>query len=148
MMKARSLEEVFNLHRNSLTFLRLALAIVVIFSHSYQRLVFSSLSALILSLGFGIYSFIAPFILAYLSIGASIFLPFYKFGQSGDYSYGLYIYTYPIQQTIYFFKPDVSNVFAFFALSLIFTLPFSWLSWKLIEQPCLKFKTFKFRGAS
>jgi peptidoglycan/LPS O-acetylase OafA/YrhL len=108
-----------------------------------QRLFLASLSILILSLGFKSYSWVAPFCLSYVTIASSILLPFHKFGKYGDYSYGLYIYAYPIQQTIYFFNPDVPNVFAFVLLSMVFTLPVSWLSWNLIEQPCLKLKTLK-----
>jgi peptidoglycan/LPS O-acetylase OafA/YrhL len=107
------------------------------------KLVFVSLAMLLLCLSFGIYKFTAPFFLPYAAIGTSILLPFYQFGKYGNYSYGFYIYAYPIQQTIYFFNPHISNVFTFFALSLVLTLPLSWLSWHLIEQPCLKLKTLK-----
>ncbi len=59
-------------------------------------------------------------------------------GKRGDISYGLYIYHYPVQQTL-------ANFFGFSPLKLFFatlliTVPLAWLSWHLIEHRALGLK--------
>ena len=57
-----------------------------------------------------------------------------------DYSYGIYIYAFPAQQLAivsgYGITPP-ANI----AVGLLFTLPLAALSWHLVEQPALGFKT-------
>jgi len=57
----------------------------------------------------------------------------------GDISYGLYIYAFPIQQTIAFLNPKVQPL-SMFALSTGVTIVLAILSWHLIEKPALKMK--------
>lgn len=64
-------------------------------------------------------------------------LPFFK---GGDYSYGIYIYGYPIQQTITHFLPAHREWAVNFAVSLPLTLLFAFGSWHLIEKPFLKLR--------
>ncbi len=68
--------------------------------------------------------------------------PLNRFGDRGDYSYGLYIYAYPIQQTIIAFwgkeMPPYQQVLLAFAL----VLPFAWFSWHFVEKPALKYKAY------
>jgi len=65
-----------------------------------------------------------------------------KYNLLGDYSYGLYIFAFPIQQTIWHFLRHV-NVTQYFLLSFILTLPAAILSWKLVENPFLALKKRK-----
>lgn len=58
----------------------------------------------------------------------------------GDYSYGLYIYAFPIQQFIISRSPDLS-VDRFFVYSVLLALIPAILSWHLLEKPALKLKT-------
>ncbi len=62
-----------------------------------------------------------------------------KFNEVGDYSYGLYIYSFPIQQAICVSFPKM-NLMLFFIASYLTTLICAILSWHLIEKPCLKMK--------
>lgn len=56
----------------------------------------------------------------------------------GDLSYGLYIYGFPIQQTlVYFFKPDVHTLII---SSVLVSAVVACLSWHWIEKPALKLK--------
>ncbi|REC49993.1 acyltransferase family protein [Chryseobacterium pennipullorum] len=56
----------------------------------------------------------------------------------GDTSYGIYIYSFPIQQTlVYFFKFDTVPLMIF---SLILSLLLGYLSWHLVEKRALKYK--------
>ncbi len=54
-----------------------------------------------------------------------------------DYSYGLYLYGYPIQQTIAYLLPDVRIWYINLALSLIVVGCFAAFSWHVIENPVL-----------
>lgn len=57
----------------------------------------------------------------------------------GDISYGLYIYAFPVQQTIVYLMPQVRPL-SMFMLSTFITVVLAILSWKLVEKPALKLK--------
>lgn len=59
--------------------------------------------------------------------------------KSGDYSYGVYIYAFPIQQTILSLFPGIQQP-TFLLYSLAATFVAAALSWHLIEKPALGFK--------
>jgi len=60
------------------------------------------------------------------------------FGKLGDASYGIYIYSFPIQQTlIWFFKVDASILMIY---SILLSIVFGYLSWHLIEKRALRLK--------
>lgn len=61
-------------------------------------------------------------------------------GRYGDFSYGVYIYAFPIQQTVVHFLHDSLSYSALFAVSYALTLLVSCLSWHWIERPALKLK--------
>lgn len=61
------------------------------------------------------------------------------FNRIGDYSYGVYIYAFPVQQSVAAFLPGIS-VAEMFQLSLFFTFLLAMLSWHLIEKPALALK--------
>lgn len=62
-----------------------------------------------------------------------------KVGETiGDTSYGIYIYSFPIQQTLmYFFKLDTAMLFI---LSLPLSILLGYASWHLIEKKALEYK--------
>ncbi|MFZ6658206.1 acyltransferase family protein [Undibacterium sp. TJN19] len=62
-----------------------------------------------------------------------------KYNGVGDYSYGVYIYAFPVQQSIAALFPGMA-VFAMIMLSGVFTLMLAVLSWHLIEKPALAVK--------
>ena len=72
--------------------------------------------------------------LAYIPKGA-----IRNFNQLGDYSYGVYIYAFPIQQSIAAIFIGI-GAWSMFFLALPITLVFAILSWHVIEKPCLKLK--------
>ncbi|WP_447586381.1 acyltransferase family protein [Pseudoxanthomonas mexicana] len=59
-----------------------------------------------------------------------------RYNQVGDYSYGIYIYAFPIQQTIVWALGGVSPE-ALIVLTAIFTIPLAVASWHFIEKPTL-----------
>lgn len=66
------------------------------------------------------------------------------FNRAGDYSYGLYIYAFPIEQTLRQSFPAIQPLELFPAASVL-TLGCAMLSWHFIEQPALKLKNVRFR---
>ena len=62
-----------------------------------------------------------------------------KFNKYGDYSYGIYIYAFPIQQSLAQIIPKIS-VSLMTLLTFILTIILAALSWHLIENRFLKFK--------
>jgi peptidoglycan/LPS O-acetylase OafA/YrhL len=90
----------------------------------------------------GGYSIAAPLAGAYLvywlALTPALRLP--AIGSYGDFSYGLYIYAFPVQQMTAHLGADGGAWFINFALSLTATLPLAWLSWHAIERPALRAK--------
>ncbi len=62
------------------------------------------------------------------------------FEPKGDYSYGVYTYAFPIQQTLIALKPDISpELLTILAIAVVF--PVAMLSWRLVEKPALARKS-------
>lgn len=62
-----------------------------------------------------------------------------KLVKSGDYSYGVYIYAFPVQQTVAYFFPHI-DMASYQAMTFLPTLALAILSWHFIEQPMLTLK--------
>jgi peptidoglycan/LPS O-acetylase OafA/YrhL len=94
--------------------------------------------------------FIVPAFVTYITIfiGMSNF-PKSKILQSGDYSYGIYLYGFPIMQALVASVPYVrGKFFVFTPLALVLTFAFAFLSWHLVEKRFLKLRRyFSFRSA-
>ena len=100
------------------------------------------LSVLLLAFGLigGWLGVIAPLMLPYLFLWLACKVPFQRFDARGDYSYGLYIYAFPIQQTLAFFHLQIAGFWTYFLCALLLSTLFGILSYRLIEAPCLRFK--------
>lgn len=57
----------------------------------------------------------------------------------GDLSYGIYIYAFPVQQTVAKLFQTGSPLFNMI-ISMIIVYPIAFLSWKIVEKPSLKLK--------
>jgi len=64
-------------------------------------------------------------------------LPLQGFGRYGDFSYGLYVFAYPLQQSIVRVTGPGVSIPAFFGLAFGTTLALAMLSWRFIEAPSL-----------
>lgn len=62
-----------------------------------------------------------------------------NFTKYGDFSYGLYIWAFPVQQTVVLFYPDFS-IMAHFTLSTCITFFLAFGSWHLVEKRALALK--------
>lgn len=58
----------------------------------------------------------------------------------GDYSYGLYLYGYPLQQAVVAAAPSLRTWYWNLLLSLPLALTIAICSWWLVERPCLRGK--------
>lgn len=79
-----------------------------------------------------------PLPLAYLALAAA-YLPggwLRRFNALGDYSFGVYIYAFPVQQVISVLQPQV-GLAAHMLQSALVTLLLAAASWHLVERPAL-----------
>jgi peptidoglycan/LPS O-acetylase OafA/YrhL len=63
-----------------------------------------------------------------------------NFGKHGDFSYGIYIYGFPVQQMIASSLGISTPITIQILLSFAILLPLSYVSWHFIEKKALKFK--------
>ena len=79
-----------------------------------------------------------PYLFFYL---AALPLPaLRKFAKYGDFSYGLYVFAFPVQQLLVHLQPHKLSVSELFAQAFTITLLLAVTSWHLVESPCLKLK--------
>lgn len=85
----------------------------------------------------------AAFLLRAMTIGYAILYIGFKewsfrhmVGHWPDYSYGIYIYAFPVMQLIYYILPG-SNAAELAAVNLVCVLPIAALSWHFVERPVL-----------
>ena len=71
-------------------------------------------------------------------------IQWHGYNRVGDYSYGLYVYAFPVQQTIVARVPGLTPL-ELFAVSFAVTLALAALSWHALERPALALKS-KFGG--
>ncbi|MFT6842382.1 MAG: peptidoglycan/LPS O-acetylase OafA/YrhL [Psychroserpens sp.] len=85
-----------------------------------------------------VYIFSFPYIVLFLAYVPRGFI--LKFNNIGDYSYGIYIYAWPIQQAIIASFPSIS-LLSYVFFSFMITLFFAYLSWNYVESPALRLKS-------
>jgi len=83
--------------------------------------------------------FVFPLAGAYLLLFLACWpaLPLQGFGRYGDFSYGLYVFAYPLQQWIVQAAGTSISMPVFFAAAFSATLVLAVLSWRFIEAPSL-----------
>ena len=64
------------------------------------------------------------------------------FGRPGDFSYGIYIYHYPVQQTLIQATGNMLLLPALFGLSFAATFALAFFSWHVVEKRALSAKNF------
>ena len=84
------------------------------------------------------------YLVAYIGLAPIGKLPLFS---RGDYSYGVYLYAYPLQQTLVFVFPGFFNVPAHILCSTICAVMVAMFSWHFVEKPFLGLrKRFRFRS--
>lgn len=64
-----------------------------------------------------------------------------RWGNPGDFSYGMYLYSFPIQQTLVFLFRDKLTPDRLIVSSALLSIACAFASWHLIERPALRLKT-------
>lgn len=96
--------------------------------------------ALVASVRLDVYMVVGVVALAYLWFWLAVYLPLQRFADRGDFSYGLYIYAFPVQQLFAVLGVHRHGLVPYFALCLAVTLVLAVASWFLVERPFLDLK--------
>lgn len=89
-------------------------------------------------ISFGVvYSLVIPYVVIYLAYVPGGYIR--KYNAFGDYSYGLYIYAFPIQQSLISIFPNI-GIYGMIFWGFLITLIFAILSWNYVEKPLLSKK--------
>lgn len=80
-----------------------------------------------------------PVIYIMMYVGITEF-PKWSIIERGDYSYGMYLYGYPIQQMVVYLLPNHREWWIVFTISLVISYIVAAFSWHFVEKPTLKLK--------
>ena len=92
--------------------------------------------------------FIYPILLIYITVFIGLFpFPQFRLIKSGDYSYGIYLYGFPVTQALFAVSLLLGfslrgNLAVFAPLAVLATAVFAALSWHGVEKHCLKLKRY------
>lgn len=114
---------------NSVLFGACAVSAIAIYSYQLFRLDLLAIVA-------------ATYCTLYLGMVRIPGLPFLK---HGDYSYGIYLYGYPIQQGLVYFAPVLREWWMVFLIAAPVTTLLAVLSWHAIEKPVLALRKCDWR---
>lgn len=90
---------------------------------------------------FGLLGLVAIPTFSYLAVYVGLTrIPPVPFFSGGDYSYGIYLYGYPIQQALVAMIPVVLPWQIHLVLSGVATTLFAYVSWHYVEKPILRFR--------
>lgn len=64
-----------------------------------------------------------------------------KFGHKGDFSYGMYLYAFPIQQLLSHLEVSTQSWLSGLLITFVGTLLFAILSWRFVEKPALALRS-------
>lgn len=87
-----------------------------------------------------IYLFSIPYMIFFVAFAKAGALN--KTGTYGDFSYGIYLWAFPVQQTIVHFSNGNIPLSVMILLSLVFTFVMGMLSWHGIEKRALRLKKY------
>jgi peptidoglycan/LPS O-acetylase OafA/YrhL len=91
-------------------------------------------------------AYLAPLPIAYVTIYLGLQSPpKTKLIIAGDYSYGIYLYGWPIQQTVAYLFPEYRFWYVNLVVSLVVSCFFAWLSWTFVESKILARKGYATR---
>lgn len=83
-----------------------------------------------------------PFFFLYIMLWLMVNLPIRSFEKNGDYSYGIYIYHFPVIQLFLSAYSFEFHPWVLGAMVIIPTGILAWLSWHYIEKPALSYKKY------
>ena len=104
-----------------------------------DRLAVVAAGIMAVTLRVGGFGWLGMLAFAYFILWAAWRIPLRRFGTHHDVSYGLYIYAFPMQQTLAHFVFGLPYLL-FLAASFALTLPLAWASHLFVEMPALRRK--------
>lgn len=121
-----------------------------LFYHFRDKIPLNALLSVVLLIIYGLsFYFGKSSIFGYLCLPYIVFwfvfcpkIKLHGVGKWGDFSYGMYIYSYPVQQTIVYYFGHQIGVPKMIFLSFIFTIPLAMLSWFIVEKRALRLKNY------
>lgn len=116
---------VFYLFRDSISFNKSVFFVFVCFT--------------LLSIKLGLLHQVLPVTEPFMLFWLAQTLPFKDFSKPGDFSYGIYIYAFPVQQLATYFHFN-QEIITYFLVCFAVTMMFAILSWFLIERPSIMLK--------
>ena len=78
------------------------------------------------------------YVLLYLAFARRLHLQ--RFARHGDFSYGLYLYAFPVQQLLVLYLGRCLTIPILFCTAYAVSLCLAAISWHLVEKPCLRRK--------
>jgi peptidoglycan/LPS O-acetylase OafA/YrhL len=105
-----------------------------------KALFFGSICLAGLSLVVAPLAFLAPIALPYSFLCLGFKASVGRFNPKGDYSYGTYIYAFPVQQGLALLSVQEAGFGVYLASSLLVTGILAVLSYRYVEAPCLRWK--------
>jgi peptidoglycan/LPS O-acetylase OafA/YrhL len=103
----------------------------------------SIVNAIVPSLNTYILVIVVPYFVIKLALTKNDILNYFE--TLGDFSYGMYIYAFPVQQAIAYYAENDLTPLKMFSLALPITIFFAVASWYIIELPIQKFKNWRQR---
>ena len=85
-------------------------------------------------------------VLVYPLIWLGIHLPLARVCAVNDYSYGIYIYAFPVQQILVVWGVNKWGYWSYTSATVVMVIPLAVASWWLIEKHALRLKTLKMPG--
>ncbi|MCE3294694.1 MAG: putative acyltransferase [Crocinitomicaceae bacterium] len=82
--------------------------------------------------------FILPYLLFAFAFSKTLNLN--AFGKYGDFSYGFYLYAFPVQQAVSSLWAKELNIIALMIIAFLLTILLAVFSWYMIEKPALSLK--------
>jgi peptidoglycan/LPS O-acetylase OafA/YrhL len=97
---------------------------------------------MILTLRYGGFSTIGTIAAVYfiMYLGARLPAVFHRVGSKNDYSYGVYIYGFVVQQVLAYMGVYAWGYFPYVVIACLITLGLAWLSWHGIEKRAMSLK--------
>jgi peptidoglycan/LPS O-acetylase OafA/YrhL len=101
---------------------------------------------LMAGLAFDSFGLVAPVAMSYVFMCLAFWLPIRHFDAWGDFSYGAYIYAFPVQQGLVLLGMPRNGFAAFLASTVLATLVLAVLSYRCVEAPSLRWKNLDLSG--
>jgi peptidoglycan/LPS O-acetylase OafA/YrhL len=113
------------------------------------RIAALALAGLVLSVPLRLFLVLFPIFGCYLALWLALNrrLPVIPVARFGDLSYGLYIYGWPVEQTVIWLSGGHAAWWQVFLIALPATALIAFLSWHLVERPMLRLKPGSQRGS-